>query len=322
MNKSYKNVLRKVVIICLVIAVVAVAFVYNQYGRYKKGKESVFDAFYMPYKIQKNVDKMYNSPADQHVKVGDYTIALDKLVYSREKQFGWCKFDVTRYGYNMEDEAIANSRDYYVKNYFGRDRQFSVQVAYGSVDGSYTHGDAARFELSDESSTNDVLNVYRMILVEDNNSYNHCVYLYNRNSGKGNGEPTSTQEIKDMDGVFVLYEKDTSLKKYIHTKRGVYYEIIISPDSINIRGDIDKYMNNEHEDIKDIKIYEDDGQVVSIKENGVLNADIRDCGEFVPDKESDLSTYSCVLEFSEKLDVSKVSGVEINGVEAERIEED
>ena len=89
MNKSYKSVLRKVVIICLIIAVVAGVFVYNQYGRYKKGKESVFDAFYMPYKIQKNVHKMYNSPADQHVKVGDYTIALDKLVYSREKQFGW-----------------------------------------------------------------------------------------------------------------------------------------------------------------------------------------------------------------------------------------
>lgn len=297
--KNKKRIIVKRVFI-LVIAVILVTLLYfnHNYKLYKKGKESVFDKFpnLDPYEVKQAKKKMYKD--NQQIKIGDYTIALEEVTYSREKCSGWCKFAVTADGNAMEYETGRKDLKIH-RNPFGARRNFFIDSAIDAV-GTCTGTSKSWYKVE-----GDVMYVYYYIYIDGSSIFNHCIYLYDVITGKGTRDVFEEQLKENMSGIFELRE-NIDAKTYTFSTKDNDYEVVISPYTCSIRGD-------GNPQITDLKIHFKNGDTLNVKENDIVSEDINEFGEYIPDEEGYLKTYSCILGFTKYTYIEEIDYVEVNG---------
>lgn len=299
--KSKKIVIiKKILLLTVAFILVALLYFNHNYKLYKKGKESVFEKMsgFIPYEITQAEKKMYKD--NQYITIGDYTITLEDVVYSREKNEGWCKFAVTRPGHLMEWETGINRNDLSVYNSpFGTRRNLVIDWAY---DAGLIRGVETKMWFKAEKT---VMYVYYYISVDDSSLFNHCIYLYDVMTGKGTRDVFQTQSKEDMSGIFELRE-NTDTKRYTFSTLKEDYEIVISPYTCSIRGE-------GNPKITDLEIHLKNGSILNVKKNSIFSGDISNFGEYIPDEERHLRTYSCVLGFTKYTDIEEIDSVYVNG---------
>lgn len=296
--KSKKTAIIKRIFI-LSIAVILVTLVYfnHNYKLYKKGKDSVFNKFsnYIPYEVKQAKKEMYKD--NQQIKIDDYTITLEEVVYSRETCRGWCKFAVTADSHFMEYETGRDDLEIN-KNPFGARRNLLIDYAVDAV------GTCATQTKSWYKVDGNVMYIYYYINIDNSPIFNHCIYLYDVRTGKGTRDVFGGQFKEDMSGVFELRE-NIDTKTYTFSTKEQDYEVVISPYTCSIRGE-------GNPQITDLKIHFKNGDTLNVKENDIVSEDINEFGEYIPDGEGYLKTYSCVLGFTKYTDIEEIDYVEIN----------
>lgn len=297
-----------------VLLILAGLYFIHSYNQYKKGKESVFNKMpgFIPYEIKQAEKRMYKD--NQYIKVDDYTITLDELNYSSDKNYkqykGWCKFAVKREAYpeevtiNLFDPNEMGWNDLSQHQVpFGKRKNFAFEVPGDAASSSHGKSTANWFSMG-----KNVMYVYYYVWIDGTNTYNNCVYLYDTTMGEEGYRNVFESHFKeDMLGVFELRENsDTDKYTYTYSKKGIDYEVVISPYTCNMRGD-------GNPEIKDMSIHFNNGEVLNVRKDNTLGEGIEDFGEYVPDDEGYLKTYSCVLGFTESIDIETIDYVEING---------
>ena len=254
-NKKRTIIKRFFILVIAVILVAVVDFSYN-YKLYREGKESVFNKFpnFTPYEVEQAKKKMYKD--NQQIKIGDYTITLEEVVYSREKCEGWCKFAITADGYAMEYEMGRNDLMIH-RNPFGARRNFFIDCAIDAV-GTCTGASKSWYEVD-----GNVMYVYYYISIDGSSIFNHCIYLYDVTTGKGTRDVFEEQLKEDMSGVFELKENIDTIGYTFSTKEEDY-EIVISPYTCSIRGD-------GNPQITDLDIHFKNGGILNVKGNDILS---------------------------------------------------